>query len=199
MLRYISIRLLYMIPVLWLVVSVVFLLIHLVPGDPIQQMLGEGATASDVQSLRHAYGLDVPIGQQYVNYWKGVLRGDLGRSLRLDQPVTRIIGQRYPWTLQLTIAAMIVALLISIPAGVRSARRRNRWDDRVLSFVSLLGLSFPTSRWGPFLFFFSPSNWRCCRSQAPEHWLTSSCLRSLWAARWPRFSPAWCVRLCWKS
>ena len=154
MLRYILTRLLYTIPVLWLVVSVVFLLIHLVPGDPIQQMLGEGAAASDVQSLRHAYGLDVPIGQQYVNYWKGVLRGDLGRSLRLDQPVTRIIGQRYPWTLQLTIAAMIVALLISIPAGVRSARRRNRWDDRVLSFVSLLGLSFPNFALGPILILF---------------------------------------------
>lgn len=151
MLRYISTRLLYTIPVLWLVVSVVFLLIHLVPGDPIQQMLGEGATASDIQSLRHAYGLDVPIGQQYVNYWKGVLHGDLGRSLRLDQPVTRIIAQHYPWTLQLTIAAMIVALLISIPAGVRSARRRNRWDDRVLSFVSLLGLSFPNFALGPIL------------------------------------------------
>jgi peptide/nickel transport system permease protein len=154
LLRYVLTRLLYTIPVLWLVVSVVFLLIHLVPGDPIQQMLGEGATASDVQSLRHAYGLDVPIGQQYVNYWTGVLRGDLGRSLRLDQPVTRIIGQRYPWTLQLTIAAMIVALLISIPAGVRSARRRNRWDDRVLSFVSLLGLSFPNFALGPILILF---------------------------------------------
>jgi ABC-type dipeptide/oligopeptide/nickel transport system permease component len=154
MFRYISSRLLYTIPVLWLVVSVVFLLIHLVPGDPIQQMLGEGATAGDIQSLRHAYGLDVPIGQQYVNYWKGVLHGDLGRSLRLDQPVTRIIAQRYPWTLQLTVAAMIVALLISIPAGVRSARRRNRWDDRVLSFVSLLGLSFPNFALGPILILF---------------------------------------------
>ena len=154
MLRYISTRLLYTIPVLWLVVSVVFFLIHLVPGDPIQQMLGEGATASDIQSLRHAYGLDVPIGQQYVNYWKGVLHGDLGRSLRLDQSVTRIIAQHYPWTLQLTIAAMIVALLISIPAGVRSARRRNRWDDRVLSFVSLLGLSFPNFALGPILILF---------------------------------------------
>jgi ABC-type dipeptide/oligopeptide/nickel transport system permease component len=154
LLRYISTRLLYTIPVLWLVVSVVFLLIHLVPGDPIQQMLGEGATAGDIQSLRHAYGLDVPIGQQYVNYWKGVLHGDLGRSLRLDQSVTRIIAQHYPWTLQLTIAAMIVALLISIPAGVRSARRRNHWDDRVLSFVSLLGLSFPNFALGPILILF---------------------------------------------
>ena len=154
MLRYIFTRLLYVVPVLWLVVSVVFLLIHLVPGDPIQQMLGEGANAGDIQAARHAYGLDVPLGRQYVNYWKGVLHGDLGRSVRFDQPVVRIIAQRYPWTLQLTVSSMIVALLISIPAGVRSARRRNRWDDRLLSFVSLLGLSFPNFALGPILILF---------------------------------------------
>ncbi len=154
MLRYVSTRLLYMVPVIWLVVSVVFLLIHLVPGDPIQQMLGEGAASADVQAARHAYGLDVPLPQQYVNYWKGVLRGDLGRSLRFDQPVTGVILQRYPKTLLLTVASMIVALLISIPAGVRSARRRNRWDDRLLSFVSLWGLSFPNFALGPILILF---------------------------------------------
>lgn len=154
MFRYIGTRALYMAPVVWLVVSVVFLLIHLVPGDPIQQMLGEGASATDIQAARHAYGLDVPLGQQYINYWKGVLRGDLGRSLRYDQPVSRLILQRYPWTLQLTVASMIVALAVSIPAGVRSARRRNRWDDRALSFVSLLGLSFPNFALGPILILF---------------------------------------------
>jgi ABC-type dipeptide/oligopeptide/nickel transport system permease component len=151
MLRYITTRLLYTIPVLWLVVSVVFLLIHLVPGDPIQQMLGENASAADVQAARHAFGLDVPLGRQYLNYWRGVLHGDLGRSLRFDQPVRRVVAVRYPQTLKLTVASMIVALLISIPAGVRSARRRNRWDDRVLSFVSLLGLSFPNFALGPIL------------------------------------------------
>jgi ABC-type dipeptide/oligopeptide/nickel transport system permease component len=154
MLRYISTRLLYTIPVIWLVVSVVFMLIHLVPGDPIQQMLGEGASAADLQAARHAYGLDVPVGQQYVNYWKGVLHGDLGRSLRFDQPVSKLVLQRYPQTLQLTVASMIVALLISIPAGVRSARRRNQWEDRLLSFVSLLGLSFPNFALGPILILF---------------------------------------------
>lgn len=154
MLRYIATRLLYMIPVLWLVVSVVFLLIHLVPGDPIQQMLGENASATDIQAARHIYGLDVPIGQQYFKYWKGVVRGDLGRSFRFDQPVSRVIAVRYPQTLQLTLASMIVALLISIPAGVRSARRRNRWDDRALSFISLLGLSFPNFALGPILILF---------------------------------------------
>jgi len=154
MLRYLTTRLLYLIPVVWLVVSVVFLLIHLVPGDPITQMLGEDAAAADLQAARHAYGLDVPLPQQYVNYWKGVLHGDLGRSFRFDQNVSKVILERYPWTLQLTIASMIIALLISIPAGVRSARRRNQWDDRLLSFVSLWGLSFPNFALGPILILF---------------------------------------------
>jgi ABC-type dipeptide/oligopeptide/nickel transport system permease component len=151
MLRYLSLRVLYMLPVVWLVVSLVFLLIHLVPGDPILQMLGEGAPVTDVQAARHAYGLDLPLGRQYLNYWEGVLRGDLGPSLRFNQNVTRLIAQRYPYTLELTLAALAVAVLLSVPAGVRSAQRRNRWDDRLLSVVSLFGLSFPNFALGPIL------------------------------------------------
>jgi len=154
MLRQFLTRLLYMLPVLWLVVSVVFLLIHLVPGDPIQQMLGEGAASVDIEAARHAYGLDVPLGAQYLNYWKGVLHGDLGRSLRLNQPVAGLIARAYPATMKLTIAALLVAVVLSLPAGVRSALRRNRWDDRLLSFVSLLGLSFPNFALGPILILF---------------------------------------------
>jgi ABC-type dipeptide/oligopeptide/nickel transport system permease component len=153
-LRYLLTRLLYTLPAVWLVVSVVFLMIHLVPGDPVQQMLGEGAASADVQAARHAYGLDVPLGEQYWNYWKGVLHGDLGRSLRLDQPVRTLIAQKYPATIALTLAALAVALAVSIPAGVRSARRRNRWDDRLLGFLSLLGLSFPNFALGPVLILF---------------------------------------------
>lgn len=154
MFRYLLTRLLYTLPVVWLVVSVVFLLIHLVPGDPILQMLGEGAAAADIHAARHAYGLDVPLGQQYLNYWKGVLRGDLGLSVRFNQSVTHLIGQRYPYTLQLTLASLAVAILLSIPAGVRSAQRRNRWDDRTLSVISLFGLSFPNFALGPILMLF---------------------------------------------
>src|SRR3954470_6500361 len=98
MLRYLSLRLLYTLPVIWLVVSLVFLLIHLVPGDPIQQMLGEGAPAVDIAATRHAFGLDAPLGEQYLRYWKGVLHGDLGRSIRYNQTVTKLLGQRYPFT-----------------------------------------------------------------------------------------------------
>jgi peptide/nickel transport system permease protein len=151
MLRYLSLRVLYTLPVIWLVVSLVFLMIHLVPGDPVLQMLGEGAPATDVQATRHAYGLDVPLGQQYIHYWEGVLHGNLGPSLRFNQSVSSLILERYPYTLQLTIAALVVAIVLSIPAGVRSARRRNRWDDRLLSVVSLFGLSFPNFALGPIL------------------------------------------------
>ena len=158
MLRYLSLRLLYTLPVVWLVVSLVFLLIHLVPGDPILQMLGESAPATDIQAARHQYGLDVPLGQQYIHYWKGALHGDLGPSVRFNQSVTSLIAQRYPYTLQLTVAALIVAILLSVPAGVRSARRRDRWDDRLLSVVSLFGLSFPNFALGPILILFFAIN-----------------------------------------
>ena len=154
MLRYVATRMLYTLPVLWLVVSVVFLLIHIVPGDPVQQMLGDGAASSDIAAARKAYGLDVPIGEQYVNYWKGVVRADLGKSLRFQQPVSKLISEAYPATLFLTLASLAVALLISIPAGVRSARRRNQWDDRLISVVSLFGISFPTFAIGPILILF---------------------------------------------
>src|SRR5437764_8470132 len=154
MLRRLLTRALYTLPVLWLVVSVVFLLIHLVPGDPIVQMLGEGAPAADVASARHAYVLDLPVRQQYFHYWAGVLHGDLGPSIRFNQGVSRLIAQRYPYTLELTLASMLVAVLLSVPAGVRSAQRRNRWDDRLLSVVSLFGLSFPNFALGPILILF---------------------------------------------
>jgi ABC-type dipeptide/oligopeptide/nickel transport system permease component len=152
--RYLAMRVVYTLPVIWLVVSLVFFLIHLVPGDPSLQMLGEGAPAADLQAARHAYGLDLPLGRQYLNYWKGVLQGDLGPSVRFNQSVTSLVAQRYPYTVELTVSALVVALLLSIPAGVRSARRRNRWDDRTISVVSLFGLSFPNFALGPILILF---------------------------------------------
>src|SRR5262249_21537633 len=120
MLRQLTLRVLYTLPVVWLVVSLVFLLIHLVPGDPVLQMLGEGAPAADVQAARHAYGLDAPLTEQYFHYWSRVFHGDLGLSVRFNQGVTGLIAKRYPYTLQLTLAALAVAVLLSIPAGVRS-------------------------------------------------------------------------------
>jgi ABC-type dipeptide/oligopeptide/nickel transport system permease component len=142
-------RLLYTLPVVWLVVSLVFLMIHLVPGDPVAQMLGEGATPTDLDMLRHQYGLDLPLGQQYLRYWQGVLHGDLGHSLRLNDSVTHLILQRYPYTLELTLAALVIALLAAIPAGILAALHRGRWRDNTVGVVSLFGLSFPAFAMGP--------------------------------------------------
>jgi ABC-type dipeptide/oligopeptide/nickel transport system permease component len=138
-------------PVLWLVVTVVFLLIHLVPGDPIVQMLGEGATAADIGALRHSYGLDAPLGEQYMHYWRGIAHGNLGQSLRMHDSVLHLILQRYPYTLALTAAAMLLGAGLAIPAGVYSARKRDQWQDRAVGVGSLLGLSFPNFALGPIL------------------------------------------------
>jgi peptide/nickel transport system permease protein len=150
-LRALLLRLAYTVPVVWLVVSIVFLLIHLVPGDPIQAMLGEGARVADVTALRHTYGLDLPLHTQYLHYWRGVLHGDLGRSLRLNDSVTHLVLLRYPYTVSLTLAALALALLLAIPAGVLASLHRGRWQDHLLGGVSLLGLSFPVFALGPLL------------------------------------------------
>ena len=144
-------RLAYTLPVLWLVVSIVFLLIHIVPGDPIEQMLGEGARPADIQALRHLYGLDQPLRTQYLHYWRGVLHGDLGHSIRLNDSVTHLVLTRYPFTVELTAAALLVALLLAIPAGIAAALHRGRAQDHVVGVVSLLGLSFPPFALGPIL------------------------------------------------
>jgi ABC-type dipeptide/oligopeptide/nickel transport system permease component len=144
-------RILLALPVIWVVVSVVFLLIHLVPGDPIAQMLGEGANTADIAALRHAYGFDAPLSQQYAHYWHGILRGDLGQSLRLHDSVTHLVLQRYPYTLALTLAALLIGIAVSVPSGILSALHRNRWQDRSLGVVSLVGLSFPNFALGPIL------------------------------------------------
>jgi peptide/nickel transport system permease protein len=151
LLRSLLTRLGFTLPVLWLVVSIVFLLIHIVPGDPVEQMLGDGARPADIAALRHAYGLDLPLGTQYSRYWRGVLHGDLGRSIRLNDSVTHLVLTRYPFTVELTTAALVIALLLAIPAGISAALHRGQTRDHVLSLVSLFGLSFPAFALGPIL------------------------------------------------
>jgi peptide/nickel transport system permease protein len=144
-------RLALTVPVVWLVVSLVFLLIHLVPGDPILQMLGDGATAADLTALRHQYGLDQPLWLQYLHYWNGVVHGDLGSSIRLHDTVAHLISARYPYTMALTLTALGLGLALALPAGILAAVRRGRWLDQALSVVSLTGLSVPGLVLGPVL------------------------------------------------
>ncbi|HWT65161.1 MAG TPA: ABC transporter permease [Terracidiphilus sp.] len=149
--RQIISRLLLTLPVVWLVVSLVFLLIHLVPGDPVLQMLGDGATPADVSALRHQYKLDLPLHEQYILYWSGVLHGDLGSSIRLHDSVGNLIVARYPYTLALALAALAMGLVLALPAGIFAALRRGRWLDQLISVVSLFGLSVPGIALGPVL------------------------------------------------
>jgi peptide/nickel transport system permease protein len=144
-------RLALTLPVVWLVVSLVFLLIHLVPGDPILQMLGDAATPADMTALRHQYALDLPLPAQYMHYWNGVLHGDLGNSIRLHATVSSLIAARYPYTLALTLTALAMGLALALPAGILAAVRRGRWLDQVLSVASLSGLSVPGLVLGPIL------------------------------------------------
>jgi len=149
--RYISLRLLFALPALWLIVTLVFLLVHIVPGDPVQQMLGEGARAGDLAQLRHALGLDVPISTQYTRYLAGVVRGNLGDSFRFQQPVTRVILAHYPATLELALVALLVCAAIGIPAGLLAAARRGTSTDHAVGLFTLFGLSVPNFALGPVL------------------------------------------------
>src|SRR5579862_1675519 len=151
MIRYFLQRLLYTLPALWLILTMVFLMIHIVPGDPVLQMLGQDARVEDLAQLRHTLGLDKSLGVQYARYLEGLARGDWGRSLRYAAPVRPIVLERFPATLELSLAALAVCIAIAIPAGVYSARRRGSRADRATSFFTLLGLSIPNFALGPIL------------------------------------------------
>ncbi|CAA9584201.1 MAG: ABC transporter, permease protein 1 (cluster 5, nickel/peptides/opines) [uncultured Thermomicrobiales bacterium] len=140
---YIMRRFVAMVPVLLLVSVIVFSLIHLTPGDPATSMLGEEATPQAVAALRAKLGLDQPIPVQYVKWLGSVLRGDLGRSIRSNQPVAEAIAERLPVTVELAILAIAISLLIAIPAGIVAAMRRNSILDAGSTFVALLGVSLP--------------------------------------------------------
>jgi len=127
--RFLVRRLLLTIPVLIGVATLVFSLIHLVPGDPVQAMLGESASPQDVAQLRTKLGLDRPLYEQYAAFAAGVARGDLGTSLRTNQPVTTVIFERMPATMELAVAAMAVAILVAIPLGIIAAVRKGTRVD----------------------------------------------------------------------
>ena len=143
MLRFILKRLLLGIPTLLAVLTIIFLLMRVAPGDPAYAVLGDYATDDAVAALREQMGLNKPIWQQYLDYMGGLLRGDLGDSLVTRQPAWIQIRTVLPYTLQLTVAAITIALAIGIPAGMLSAVKRNTWVDYWVRVLSLAGLSAP--------------------------------------------------------
>ena len=153
--------------VIWTVVSLVTLLIELVPGDPATTILGETATPEQIANFNQKHGLDRPAfffsynseegfdwngaNNRYVDYWLGLLQGDLGTSFRTDRPVLDMILERYPATIKLALASMVIAVSIAIPLGVLAGTNKNSITDNFSSFVALLGISLPTFVIGPFL------------------------------------------------
>jgi len=144
-------RVLLTIPVLLGVATLVFSLIHFVPGDPAQAMLGDGASPQDIAELRANLGLDRPLPAQYVSFLHGALSGDLGTSFRTGQPVTRMIAERVPATAELALAAMTVAVLLAIPLGIVAAVWKNTAADHAAMTFSLAGISIPNFWLGPLL------------------------------------------------
>jgi ABC-type dipeptide/oligopeptide/nickel transport system permease component len=144
-------RVLMTIPVILGVATLVFSLIHLVPGDPAQSMLGESAAPGDVNELRARLGLDRPVAAQYVEYLTRAVRGDLGTSFRYGTPVTKEIGARLGRTAELAFAAMAVAILLAVPIGTIAAVFRGRALDQAAMTMSLVGVSLPNFWLGPVL------------------------------------------------
>ena len=149
--RYLARRLLLTIPVLVGVATLVFLLIHLVPGDPAQSMLGEGAAPQEVAALRSKLGLDLPLPVQFGRFISGLVRGDLGTSLRTGEPVAASIASRMPATAELALAAMVVALLIAVPLGVAAAVWKGTLVDQAAMTFALAGISIPNFWLGPMM------------------------------------------------
>ena len=151
MLRFLARRLLLTLPVLLGVATLVFSLIHLIPGDPAQAMLGDTASPEEIAQLRERLGLDRPLPEQYTSFLAGLVRGDLGMSLRTSQPVTTMIVERMPATFELAAAAMVFAVAVAMPLGIAAAVWRGTPVDHSAMTMALLGISIPNFWLGPLL------------------------------------------------
>jgi len=151
MARYFLKKLILLVPTVLGVLTLVFLFRPLMPGDPIDFMLGETAQAADRQMLRQAFHLDRPIHEQYAIFLKNAFKGDLGHSIHARRPVLEMIAERMPATVELTLAATIVAVLIAMPAGILSAIRKDSWIDNTSMLFAMLGVAMPNFWLGPLL------------------------------------------------
>src|SRR5215207_1678722 len=144
MLGYLLRRLAATVPVLVLISALVFLLIHAAPGDPADLLLSEEASSEDIADARRRWGLDQPIYIQYLRFLGNIASGDLGTSFRYSDPVIRLIGERLPATIELTIASMLIAILFGIPLGVWAGAKPNSWADNLGSVFGFFGISMPS-------------------------------------------------------
>ncbi len=151
MIHYAVRRLLFLIPILYTVSTLVFFFIHMIPGDPVDAILGEQALVSDREVLQHQLHLDEPVWEQQLRFIDGLMHGDLGKSLYSQKPVTQMIAQRFPATLHLALIAILIALALAIPLGVIASLRRGTWTDRGSMLFALIGIAMPNFWLGPLL------------------------------------------------
>lgn len=144
MFQYLCRRVISIVPVLFLLTLIVFSMLYLIPGDPVEMMLGAEADPRAVAALRNELGLNHPLYEQYLVWLGRVLQGDLGRSFRTNEPVAEAVMKRLPVTLELTILSLLVSLAIGLPAGIISATRRNSHLDALSTTVAMLGVSLPS-------------------------------------------------------
>src|SRR6476619_6233685 len=147
-------RLIGAIPVLLGISFLIFLLMHIAPGDPVSLLLGDDATPADIERTRHEWGLDQPLIVQYWDFLTRAVTGDFGKSLKFNEPVTKLVSERLPATLELAFAALCVAILIAVPLGVYSAIRHNSLLDHAGMSVALIGVSLPNFWLGIMLIYF---------------------------------------------
>lgn len=141
--RYIAKRLLEMIPILIIVTILVFLFIHFIPGDPARLVAGKDASVQEVETIREELGLNKPLVEQYVNYMKGLVTGDLGNSLKTGMPVTSMFAPRILPSIYLTLLSMGWAIVFGLLLGILSAIFKGKWIDHIVTFVSVSGISVP--------------------------------------------------------
>ena len=142
------------VPVIIGISFLIFLLMHIAPGDPVSLLLGDNATPEDIARTRHEWGLDRPLMVQYWEFLSRAVRGDFGRSLKFNEPVMKLVAERLPATLELAIASFLVAILVAIPLGVYSAIKHNSLLDHAGMSVALIGVSLPNFWLGIMLIYF---------------------------------------------
>lgn len=149
--RYIAKRIISLLPVLLVVSVVIFMLIHLTPGDPARTMLGGDASEEEVEALRESMGLNDALPVQYGKWIAGLFRGDLGESVFIDQPMTEILAEHISVTLSITFFSLLIALVVAIPFGIIAAKHRGRAPDQAITAFTMCGISIPSFLMGLFL------------------------------------------------
>ncbi len=154
MLKYITKKLIFMIPVLIGLTIIVFMILHLSDGSPVDLIVGPNATPEVYQNITESLGLDKPLYVQYFTFLKGILKGDLGNSILQNRPVSELIVERFPVTLKIGIYSILLSFLIAVPIGIIAAVNRNTYKDYVSMTAALVGISMPTFWFGLLLIYF---------------------------------------------